>query len=114
MVQYILELLFKEQQLLFIYLTFTGVWVPEDFHSHTRHVDALVRLRSKPNEVGVNWEQQFMSNRQISNRTSHEKLKRNPEKKNRSDCFILRESSMNQNCNLYRKKNVWNVILVGF
>lgn len=81
MVQYSLELPFKEQQLLSIYLTFTGVWVPEEFHSHTRHVGALFRLRSKPNKVRVNWEQQFVSNRQVSYRTSHEKLKRNPEKK---------------------------------
>lgn len=79
MVQYSLELPFKEQ-LVYIYLTFTGVWVPEEFHSHTSHVGALVRLRSKPNKVRVNWEQQFVSNRQVSYRTSHQKLKRNPEK----------------------------------
>lgn len=59
---------------------FTGIWVPEEFHSHTRHVVTLVRLRSKSNKVRVNWEQQFVSNSQVSHRTSHKKLKRNPEK----------------------------------
>ena len=71
--------------------TFTGIWVPEEFHSHTRHIGTLVRLRSKPNNLRVNWEQQFVSNSQVSYRTSHKKLKKIQKRKS-SDCFILQES----------------------
>lgn len=71
----------KEQQLLFIYFNaFTGIWVPEEFNSHARHIGALVRLRSKPNNARVHWEQQFVPNSQVSYRTSHKKLKTNRKK----------------------------------